>query len=323
MNNFGNSFTKSVGIKYPIICGAMYPCSNPELVAAVSEVGGIGIIQPLSFVYVHNYNFKNALEKIKLLTSKPVGMNIITEKSSKIYLRRMNDYLETALEFGIKFFISSLGNPNWIVEKVKPFGGIVYHDVTERKWAEKAISVGVDGLICVNNRAGGHAGNSFIEELYNQTKDFNLPLICAGGIGSKKDFLYALQIGYSGVQMGTRFIASKECSANLEYKNAIVNSTQDDIVLSEKVTGVPLSIINTPYVKKVGTKAGFIPKLFLQNRKLKHIMRAIYTLLSAIKLKKSNKRGDPYKDYFQAGKSVDGINSIMSVKEIIDSFVIN
>ena len=102
----------------PIICGAMYPCSNPELVAAVSEAGGIGIVQPISLTYVHGHEFRAGLQLIRGLTSKPVGMNVLIEASSKAYLEQMRRWLDVALEEGIRFFVTSLGNPksklrNW------------------------------------------------------------------------------------------------------------------------------------------------------------------------------------------------------------------
>src|SRR5829696_2479591 len=103
--------TRQLGIEVPLICGAMYPCSNPELVAAASEAGGIGIIQPLSLVYVHRHPFREGLRLIRRLTSKPVGMNVIVEKSSKVYLERMQGYVDTAIEEGVRFFVTSLGNP--------------------------------------------------------------------------------------------------------------------------------------------------------------------------------------------------------------------
>src|SRR5215211_5402921 len=116
-------FTKQVGIKYPVICGAMYPCSNPELVAAVSEAGGIGIVQPLSLTYVHGHEFREGLRVIKRLTSRPVGMNVLIEQSSTTYLDRMKKWVDVALEEGVRFFITSLGNPRWVAERVHPEGG--------------------------------------------------------------------------------------------------------------------------------------------------------------------------------------------------------
>src|ERR1700686_2911844 len=101
-------FTKHAKVEYPLICGAMYPCSNPELVAAASEAGGIGVIQPLSMVYVHGHEFGAGLKLIRSLTSKPVGMNVIVEKSSKVYQERMQRFVDVPIEEGIHFFATSL-----------------------------------------------------------------------------------------------------------------------------------------------------------------------------------------------------------------------
>lgn len=316
-----NKFTEMLGIASPIIGGAMYPCSNPELVAAVSEAGGIGIVQPLSLVYVYGYDFREGLRKIRSLTDKPIGMNMIVEKSSKIHEERMRLWMAIALEEGVKFFITALGNPAWVVKAVHAKGGLVFHDVTERKWAEKAIAAGVDGLICVNNRAGGHAGTKSPEELYSALQPLGVTLICAGGIGAPHDFVEALKLGYLGVQVGTRFIASAECSAHESYKTAIVNATASDIVLTERVTGVPLAVINTPYLQKIGTRAGPIARFLLKNPRTRHAMRFLYSALSVWKLKRSALNGLSTKDFWQAGKSVGGIAEVEPVKVIVDRFM--
>lgn len=313
-------FTKQLKIKYPIICGAMYPCSNPELVAAVSESGGLGIVQPISLVYVHGHDLRKGLQYIRSLTQKPYGMNIIVEKSSKLYQERMEHYLDIALEEGCRFFITALGNPKWVVNKVKAVNGIVYHDATSKEWAQRGLDNGVDGIICVNNRAGGHAGKKGIEELYNELAPLNVPLICAGGVGSEEDFVKALKIGYDGVQMGTRFIATYECVEKQNYKDAIVKANENDIVLTERVTGIPLSVIKTPYVEQIGTKVGPIARFLLQHRTTKHWMRLWYTYLSVRQFRKSTLEGGSSKDYWQAGKSVAGIKQIEHVKDIIERF---
>ena len=109
------AFTRQVGVEVPIICGAMYPCSNPELVAAASEAGAMGIIQPMSMVYVHGHDFDEGLALLRRLTSKPLGMNVIVERSQKVYRERMERWVDRALEAGVRFFVTSLGNPRWVV----------------------------------------------------------------------------------------------------------------------------------------------------------------------------------------------------------------
>ena len=314
-------FTELAGVEVPLLCGAMYPCSNPELVAAVSEAGGLGVIQPLSLVYVHKHEFREGLKRIRSLTSKPVGLNVLTEKSlSAVYRKRMEEYLEASLEAGIRFFVTALGNPDWVVERAHAAGAVVFHDVVDRRWAEKGIAEGVDGLICVNSRAGGHAGRKTPEELIAELADLGVPLVCAGGVGSEAEFKAMLGLGYAAVQMGTRFIATEECTAHADYKKAILDAGEKDIVLTERITGVPLSIIRTPYVEKMGTKAGPIGRWMLQGRRTKHWMRAIYSLRSAVQLRNASMKGASSKDFWQAGKSVATIRSVEPAAAIVKRF---
>lgn len=311
--------TLEAGIDVPLICGAMYPCSNPELVAAVSDAGGIGIVQPVSMTYVHGHDFREGLRFIRRLTDRPIGMNALIEQSSRVYRERMERWMDIALEEGVRFFITSLGNPRWVVERVASVGGIVYHDATERKWAKKALDGGVHGLIAVNDRAGGHAGPKSADELLEELGELGVPLICAGGVGDERDFVRALRSGYDGVQMGTRFIATTECHATDEYKRAVVDADEDDIVLTDRISGVPVSVIRTPYIERVGTKAGPLARRLLRSRRTKHWMRAFYTLRSFRQLKRSS-LGESRDDYWQAGKSVAGIHSVEPAGDIVRRF---
>ncbi len=211
--DLATAFTRQVGIEVPLVCGAMYPCSNPELVAAVSAAGGLGVVQPISLTWVYGHDFREGLRLIRRRTDRPIGMNALIEASSKTYRRRMEGWVDVALEEGVRFFVTSLGNPRWVVERVHAAGGVAYHDVTERRWAEKGLAAGVDGLIAVNRRAGGHPGPRGAAELFAELADLGVPLICAGGVGAPEDFVAALEMGYAGVQAGTRFIATDECRA--------------------------------------------------------------------------------------------------------------
>lgn len=318
--NLKTKFTEDAKVEVPLICGAMYPCSNPELVAAVSEAGGLGIVQPLSLVYVHGYDFREGLKYIRSLTTKPYGLNILVEKSSKRYEDRMKEYVKIALEEGCRFFITALGNPSWVVNMVSPYGGIVYHDVVNKKWALKALEHGVSGFILVNNRAGGHAGILSKEKLFSDLIELGKPLIAAGGIGDEKDFVEALRIGYDGVQLGTRFIATTECKEKDSYKEAICNAGEKDIVLTERVTGIPLSVINTPYVQKMGTEVGPISRFLFKHRLTKPWIRFWYGITAIRNFKKVSLHGGSSKDYWQAGKSVEHIHKVESAKEIVKRF---
>ena len=323
MSLLDTALTRQLGIEVPLICGAMYPCSNPELVAAVSEAGGIGVVQPLSLTYVHGHEFHAGLRLIRSITSKPIGLNVILERSSRAYQSRMERWVDQGLEEGIRFFVTSLGNPRWVVDRVRPVGGVVYHDVTERKWALKGIQGGVHGLIAVNDRAGGHAGPKSAATLLAELADLGLPVVCAGGIGNETEFVAALQMGYAGAQLGTRFIATTECRASDDYKRAIVAAEEQDIVLTERVTGVPLAVIRTPYVERVGTRAGALARWMLRGRRTKHFMRSLFALQSIWRLKRASLRRESVttsKDYWQAGKSVKTIESVESAAALVRRF---
>lgn len=311
------SLKEKLGIRHDIIGGPMYPCSNPELVAALSESGGIGVIQPITLTYVYGYELREGIKYVKSLTTKPLGFNALIESSSKRYEKKMREWIDIALDEGIRFFITSLGNPEWVVKKVHAYGGLVYHDVTDAKWAKIAKSARVDGLIAVNNEAGGHVGIYNKAELFRMLKPFGLPTVCAGGIGDKQTFDEAIGLGYAGVQMGTRFIATTECDMSQAYKEAIINAKIDDIVVTKKLTGIDVSVIK-PLDDKIQLALNPLLRWALQSRLFKKMTR-IWMALSSLKLlKKSRQSGDAVQ-LWQAGKSVQTIDSVLSVQEVIQS----
>jgi nitronate monooxygenase len=313
-------FTRQAGVAVPLICGPMYPCSNPELVAAVSEAGGLGVVQPISLTYVHGHEYRAGLRYIRSMTAKPIGFNALIEGTNKVYLERMRQWIDIALEEGVRFFLTSLGNPKWVCERVHAAGGVVYHDVTERKWAQKGVDGGVDGLIAVNARAGGHAGPLDPEALFAELAPFGLPVVSAGGVGTPEEFTRHLRMGYAAVQLGTRFIATPECRASEAYKQAIVAAEADDIVLTERLTGVPVAVIRNKYIEQLGTKAGWFARWMLRGRRRKHWMRTWYALNSLRRLKKSMTQSDTTTEYWQAGQSVAGIHDVRPAGQIVREF---
>ena len=312
--------TEHAGVEYPIICGAMYPCSNPELVAAAAEGGGMSILQPVSLTVVHGYDEPNlnqglieGIRYIRSKTDKPIGFNALIEKGNDKYLERMSQWIDIALDEGIRFFVTSLGKPDWVCERVHSRGGFVYHDVTTRLHAEKGVDCGVDGLICVNDRAGGHLGTDSMEEMYESLADLGLPLICAGGIGSEKELGDALRIGYDGVQMGTRFIATTECTMPEGYKEAIVKSGEEDIDWTVKLTGIPVSVIKTPGYKRENP---WMVRKLLSGR-MKHRTRWIMNTISFRRWRRMSKGSKSSNEIWSAGKSVETIHSVESATTIM------
>jgi nitronate monooxygenase len=299
----------------------MYPCSNPELVAAVSAAGGLGIVQPISLTYVHGHPFREGLRlALRLSGGRPIGMNALIEKSSRRYHERMVAWVDAALEEGVRFFVTSLGNPRWVVDRAHSAGGVVYHDVTERRWAEKAMEGGVDGLIAVNRRAGGHPGPLGPLELLEEIAGLGAPVVCAGGVGRASDFVAALRMGYAGVQMGTRFIATPECRASEPYKRAIVEAGEADIAWTERITGVPVAVIRTPYVERLGTRVGPVARRLLRDRRTRGWMRTLFALRALRRLKRASLDETGADEYWQAGRSVAGIDAVEPAGGIVRAF---
>ena len=311
-------FTDHAGVHYPIICGAMYPCSNPELVSAASNGGGLAIMQPVSITYAHGWDLREGIKYIKSMTDKPFGFNALIEKTNNKYIERMSVWIDIALEEGLRFFVTSLGKPDWVCEKVHAVGGVVYHDVTNRHWAKKGKDNGVDGLICVNNRAGGHLGELSKEQMIEELHDMDLPLICAGGVGGEDELNDALRLGYDGVQMGTRFIATDECNTSDNYKRAIIEAKEENISWTKRISRVPVSVIKTKNFRQ--ENSWLVRKLL--SGKFKHFARTFISIISYWRLKSikqsDEKNGSPKStELYSAGKSVGAINNTMSATIIM------
>jgi nitronate monooxygenase len=314
-------FLDQVGAEFPIILGPMFPVSHPDLIGPVLRAGGMGVIQPMSFTFVHGFTLESGIARIREYSDRPFGINILLESGTERYYTRNLEWLDIALESGCTYVETALGKPGEIVKRARQAGAVVYHKVTHEKHARVAIDQGVDGLIAVNNRAGGHAGIYSAEELFQRLSRFNVPLVAAGGIGGPEAFCEMLRIGYAAALMGTRFIATTECTADEGYKNAIVRAEEQDIVLTERVTGVPLSVIRTEHIDRLGLKAQWWEKALMRSQRGKKLLRAFYAWMSGKSLKRAMNSSFSTRDVLQAGKSVAEIERIESVEAVMASFV--
>ena len=218
-------------------------------------------------------------------------------------------------------FVTSLGNPRWVVDTVHAAGGVVYHDVVNARWGEKARDEGVDGLIAVNNRAGGHLGDTDPRALLDALAPLGLPLVAAGGVGSAAEFAQVLGLGYAAVQCGTRFIATTECKSGDAYKAAILAAKERDIVTTERLSGVAVAVINTPYIQRLGTTVGGFWRWMFRGRKTKHWARTYFGLLGLWRLKRDQQRaGTGRNECWQAGRSVETIDAVVPAGDIVQSF---
>ena len=319
MNPNVKQFLSDTGAKKPVVCGPMYPGSNPELVAAVSDSGGFGVVQPVALTSLYGHDFREGLQLIKQLTDKPFGVNFtIFGGANKKYHEQMKKWMEISIEEGIKFFLTSLGKPDAVIKTAKEHGIKVYHDVPNKKVALAMRDSGVDGLNCINWRGGGQTGIQAAEQFMEELHDIDIPLICAGGIGNVKDFQQALKLGYAGVQLGTRFLATNECMITDSYKQAIVDSSEDDIVWTNKIAGNNSSVIKTDDIMRGGLQTGPVINYMLRKPSLKNYAR-MWLMSKGIRNYSKTAFSDDVK-FWQAGKGLGNITSVESVADVMKKF---
>lgn len=312
-----NIICKQLGIKYPIIGAPMFLCSNIELVAAVSNAGGLGCFPALNYRKAEELG--NDIDRLRTLTSKPFGVNIITNSAAREYSEK---FFQKCLDKNVKVYITSLGSPEWVIERAHQHGAFVWCDVTTLEYARKVQTLGADAVVAVTSEAGGHAGPYAPEEFIPLLKkNLHIPVLQAGGIADKKTMLKAFSYGADAVYMGTRFIASVECNATTEYKQAIVNAHAKDIVMTDVLSGTPCAVINTEYMQRIGTQLHFPWKQMMNSRwRFLKRMARLYLAWKGMGMLR-NAEINPYKKIWAAGKTVEFIDSIKPVKQIIDEMV--
>lgn len=315
MNKIQTSFTQLMNIDNPIIAAPMFLVSNEEIVVAATEAGGLGTFPALNYRPLEEY--EKALKKIRSLTKKPIGVNIIVNKSNT----RQNDDLKIALDHGVDLFITSLGNPKKVIEEAHKNGAKVLCDVTNLEHAKKVEDLGADGVIAVSSGAGGHAGPISPMVLIPWLKsEVKIPIIAAGGIAHGQAIAAALALGAAGVSVGTRFIASKEAKVDSSYKEAVVKASPEDIVMTTRVSGTPAAVINTPYIQKLGTDLPWALKILKDNKATKKYVVPLIHLMGMKSLEKSAHKAS-WKSVWSAGQSVGMIDDVLSVQEIYEKMI--
>lgn len=299
-----------LGIELPIFAAPMFLVSNEDLVVAASDAGGVGFFPSLNFRPISAY--EKALKDIKGRTKKPIGVNIIVNKSNV----RQKDDLRIALENGVECFITSLGSPKEVIRQAHQNGAKVFCDVTNLEHALKVQDMGADGVIAVASGAGGHAGPVSALVLIPWLKEkLSIPIIAAGGISHGSQVTAALALGAAGVSIGTRFIASREATVTEDYKNAVVEASPEEIVLTSRVSGTPAAVIDTKYVRKMGLELPWYIKTLKNNSATKKFVVPLIHLAGMKTLEKSALKPS-WKNVWSAGQSVGLIHEILSTKEI-------
>ncbi len=310
-----NKLTNLLNIDYPIIMAPMFLVSNTKMIIEALNSGITGAIPAQN--YRTTQELKEAILEIRKVSDKPFGINLIVNKSNPKYKKQLDVLVETKVDF----IITSLGSPELVIKKCNTRGIKVFCDVVDLKIAQKVEKLGADAIIAVNNKAGGHTGDLAPETLIPLLKEHcNIPVISAGGVANKEQLDNILALGADGVSVGTIFIATEECDVLPEYKQALVNYTANDIVMTNKMSGSPLSVINTPYVKSINAKTTLFEKLLAKNRRFKKIIKMLI-LSNGMKAMEKAAFKATYKTVWVAGSSIEYVQKIKSVKQIIESLV--
>lgn len=310
--------TDLLKIDFPVIMAPMFLVSNEAMLVAGMKNGIAAAFPTLN--YRNEGELEQVLDQLNeekngLTVNGTYGVNLIVQKTNPLYEK----HLAICVKKKVPFYITSLGNPKQVIEQAHAYGAKVFCDVTNLQHAKKCFELGCDGFIAVGQGAGGHAGPNPLQILI-PTLHQHFPqslVIAAGGIADGEGILSMLALGAEGVSIGTRFIASSESSVNQEYKNAIVESSMTDIVLTEKLSGTPCNIINTPFAKKIGYKQNFFERLLSNNKTTKKYFKMWVQISGMKKLEQSVKPGN-YQTLWCAGQSVELIKEISPCGVIIE-----
>lgn len=306
-----------LGITHPIIMAPMFLVSNVAMLKAGMENGIAACVPALNYRTIEE--LKAAITELKAakVPGGSFGINLIVNKSNMKYPAQ----LEAACELGVDFIITSLGSPKMVIEQAKPKGIKVFCDVTDLGYSKKVEAMGCDALVAVNNQAGGHRGNIDPEALIRELDEHcAIPVISAGGVSTKKDLDKMMSYGAIGASIGSPFIASVEAPVSQEYKQACVDFGAKDIVMTQKISGTPCTVINTPYVQKIGTKQTWLESILNKNKKLKKWVKAI-RFAKGMRDTTKAAQGATYKTVWVAGPTIEETTAIEPVATIIQKFI--
>lgn len=310
--------TELLSIEYPIIMAPMFLVSNTAMVKEAMKCGIAGCIPALNYRTLEELRTAiQELREVKKKTKGAFGFNLIVNKSNPKALKQ----LDLICEEGCDFIITSLGSPAKTIEEAHKKGIKVLCDVTDLRFAKKVEDLGADAIIAVNNEAGGHRGNISPKELIKLLKEnCSIPVISAGGVGNKEELDMMLSFGADGVSVGSPFIASLEANVTDDYKQACVDYGADDIVMTERISGTPCTVINTPYMQKIGTKSPWLERTLNKNRKLKKWVKMLRFYIGMKATEKAAQKAT-YKTVWVAGPSIEHTKAILPVREIVSKLI--
>jgi enoyl-[acyl-carrier protein] reductase II len=323
--------TELLGIKHPIMLAGMAFVSLPRLVAAVSNAGGIGMLNCVAYT---PDQIKGVIREVKSLTDKPFGVN------ATLIFPNAKENLEVALKEKVPLINFALGKGDWIIKAVHEYGGKVLATVAMEKHARRAEMDGADGLVVTGHEAAAHGAEVgtlvLIPYIARQTK---LPIIAAGGFCDGRGLAAALVLGADGISMGTRFMLTQECTMHQKTKELSLKATVEDTICSEKIDGLPGRWLKSPAAMKMAQgKPSFLQalssglqikrmidvsffKLFLGGLKQRGVQDLARQALSISGLKIAIDNGNLETGVLPMSQAIGLIKDMPTCKEVIERTV--
>lgn len=294
-------------LRLPVVAAPMFLISGPQLVTECCKNGIVGTFPALNQRSTAGFEswlqeIKTTLDKHEAATGQPAapyGVNLIVHRTNP----RLQPDLEMVVKHRVPLVITSLGAVSELVAAVHSYGGLVFHDVINRRHAEKAAEAGVDGLILVSAGAGGHAGTlnpiAFVSEVRSF---FKKTILLSGCLSNGRDIATALQMGADLAYMGTRFINTTESMADKAYQQMIIDSHIQDIVYTAAVSGVPAN-----FMRGSLEAAGISEERWKQAAKIDF----------GKELDAAQAEARAWKTIWSAGQGVTSIDDVLPVKELV------
>ena len=306
---FKTRITELLGIKYPIICGGMHLLSRAELIAAVSNAGGLGILASTTFETIEG--LREEIRKTKSLTDKPFAVNL--NLFPMMRQRSVEEDIDLFIDEDVEIVESSGASPEPYVPSLKEAGVKIMHKVPAVRYAQKAERVGVDAVTIVGFECAGHPGMDDVTSLILvplAADSLKIPVLAGGGFCDARSFVAALALGADGVVMGTRFVATRECVAHLKIKELLLKAKETETTLIDRSLGLPMRVIKNKPAEKA-----------LEMDKRGASLEELLTVIGGELGKKAWMEGDVDAGVLSIGMAVGRIHEVLSVKEVIDGII--
>lgn len=298
-----NSVSQLFGIKYPIIQGGMIWCTGANLVATVSNAGGLGLLGAGS---MYPEQLEAEIKKCFELTNKPFGVNL------PLLYPNIEEHIQLIEKYRVPVVFTSAGSPKKYTERLKASGIKVAHVVSSSAFALKSQEAGVDAVVAEGFEAGGHNGREETTTLClipSVVETVSIPVIAAGGISCGKSMLAAMSLGAQGVQMGSRFVMTLESAAHENFKSAILNAKEGDTKLTlHEIT--PVRLLNSPFYREV-----------MNAYETGASVEELKELLGRGRAKKGMSMGNLEEGELEIGQVSARIKNILSAKDVVEQTI--